>query len=63
MLFDGREVANVEAYVAAGATHLIQGMGPSGPQSGMAGPPFDLDPLRALLEAAGKVGDGAAGPG
>ena len=54
MLFDGREVANADAYLAAGAQHLILGLGRSGPQSGMAGPPFDLEPVRALLEAAGK---------
>jgi len=42
MLFDGREVANVDGYLAAGAQHLILGMGP----------PFDMEPLRVLLEAA-----------
>jgi probable F420-dependent oxidoreductase len=44
MLTDGREVANAEAYLAAGAQHLILGMGP----------PFDLEPVEALLKAAGK---------
>jgi probable F420-dependent oxidoreductase len=43
MILDGREVADVDAYLDAGAQHLILGMGP----------PFDLDPLRALLAAAG----------
>ena len=44
MLADPREVANADAYVAAGAQHLILGMNP----------PFDLAPLEALLDAAGK---------
>jgi hypothetical protein len=42
MLADPREVAHADAYVAAGAHHLILGMNP----------PFDLDPLEKLLEAA-----------
>jgi probable F420-dependent oxidoreductase len=42
MLADPREVANADAYLAAGAQHLILGMGP----------PFDVRPLEALLEAA-----------
>jgi len=41
MLLDPREVADVEPYLAAGATHLILGVGP----------PFDLEPLRALIAA------------
>lgn len=42
MLLDDREIAKVDRYVAAGAQHLILG----------AGPPFDLEPLRALMAAA-----------
>ncbi|MDQ4070641.1 MAG: LLM class F420-dependent oxidoreductase [Actinomycetota bacterium] len=41
MIFDPRDVQNADAYVAAGAQHLILGMGP----------PFDLRPLETLLEA------------
>ena len=41
MLFSGAEVANVDAYLAAGAQHLILG----------GGPPFDLEPLQALIDA------------
>jgi probable F420-dependent oxidoreductase len=41
MLADPREVASADAYVDAGAQHLILGMGP----------PFDLRPLEALLQA------------
>jgi probable F420-dependent oxidoreductase len=41
MLMDPREIGNVDAYLAAGAQHLILG----------AGPPFDLEPLQALIAA------------
>lgn len=41
MLMDPREIRDVDAYLAAGAQHLILG----------AGPPFDLAPLEALLAA------------
>jgi probable F420-dependent oxidoreductase len=41
MVFDARDV---DAYLDAGAQHLILG----------AGPPFDLEPLRALIAAAGR---------
>ena len=41
MLADPWEVASADAYVDAGAQHLILGMRP----------PFDLRPLEALLEA------------
>jgi probable F420-dependent oxidoreductase len=41
MIGDPRDVVNADAYVAAGAQHLILGMNP----------PFDLDPLHALLKA------------
>ena len=44
MLADPREVASADAYVDAGAQHLILGMGP----------PFDLRPLEALLAASGR---------
>ena len=44
MIFDPRDVANADAYLAAGAQHLILGMGP----------PFDLAPLHALLEASAR---------
>jgi probable F420-dependent oxidoreductase len=44
MLFDARDVARVDEYLAAGAQHLILGMGA----------PFDLEPLQALLDAANK---------
>lgn len=44
MLFDAGEVARVDDYLAAGAQHLILGMGP----------PFDLEPLQALLDAAAR---------
>jgi probable F420-dependent oxidoreductase len=39
---NANEVENSEAYLDAGATHLIV----------MTGPPFDLDPVRRLLEIA-----------
>jgi probable F420-dependent oxidoreductase len=42
MLIDPREVRRVDDYLAAGAHHLILGMGP----------PFDLAPLQALVDAA-----------
>ncbi len=42
MLLDDREIGNVDAYLAAGAQHLILG----------AGPPFDLKPLATLIAAA-----------
>jgi probable F420-dependent oxidoreductase len=42
MLLDDREIRNVDRYLAAGAQHLILG----------AGPPFNLEPLRALIAAA-----------
>ena len=42
MILDPREVRNVDAYLDAGAQHLILG----------AGPPFDLEPLQALIAAA-----------
>ena len=44
MLAHPREVANADAYVAAGAQHLILGMSP----------PFDLAPLEHLLAASRK---------
>jgi len=44
MLVDPNEVANADAYLAAGAQHLILGMGP----------PFDLEPLQALLALSGR---------
>ena len=44
MLADRREVADADAYLAAGAQHLILGMNP----------PFDLRPLEALLAAAAR---------
>ena len=47
MLADPREVRHVDDYLAAGAQHLILGMGP----------PFDdLSPLHALLEASRQGG-------
>jgi hypothetical protein len=42
MILDSRDIANVDAYLDAGAQHRILG----------AGPPFDLEPLRALIAAA-----------
>ena len=42
MLVDPRDVDRTDAYLAAGAQHLILGVGP----------PFDLGPLRALVDAA-----------
>jgi probable F420-dependent oxidoreductase len=42
MIFDARDVAHVDDYLAAGAQHLILGMGA----------PFDLEPLQALIDAA-----------
>jgi alkanesulfonate monooxygenase SsuD/methylene tetrahydromethanopterin reductase-like flavin-dependent oxidoreductase (luciferase family) len=44
MLLDDREIRNVDRYLAAGAQHLILG----------AGPPFNLEPLRALIAAANE---------
>jgi probable F420-dependent oxidoreductase len=41
MLFNAGEVARADAYLAAGAQHLILG----------AGAPFDLEPLQALIDA------------
>ena len=42
MIVDPNDVHHVEPYLEAGAQHLILG----------AGPPFDLEPLRVLIEAA-----------
>lgn len=42
MILDPRDVRKVDAYLDAGAQHLILG----------AGPPFDLEPLQALIAAA-----------
>ena len=42
MIVDPRDVRRVDDYLAAGAQHLILG----------AGPPFDLEPLQALITAA-----------
>ena len=39
-----RDIRDVDAYLDAGAQHLILG----------AGPPFDLEPLRALIAAAAR---------
>ena len=44
MLTDPREVRDVQPYLDAGAQHLILG----------AGPPFDLEPLQALIDAANR---------
>lgn len=44
MLTDPRDVRRVEPYLEAGAQHLILG----------AGPPFDLEPLQALIDAANR---------
>ena len=44
MLVDPREVERADDYLAAGAQHLILGVGP----------PFDLEPLAALVAASGK---------
>ena len=44
MIFDPRDVARADDYLAAGAQHLILGMGP----------PFDLEPLQALVDASRK---------
>ncbi|HEX2119041.1 MAG TPA: LLM class F420-dependent oxidoreductase [Acidimicrobiales bacterium] len=46
MIADPREVAQADDYLAAGAQHLILGMGP----------PFDRRPLEALLEASRAEG-------
>ena len=44
MIVDPRDIRNVDAYLDAGAQHLILG----------AGPPFDLEPLQALIAAANR---------
>ena len=44
MILDPQDIRNVDAYLDAGAQHLILG----------AGTPFDLEPLQALIAAANR---------